>query len=71
MFNDRLFRSKVVLCGLTLGELAKSMGINESTLHGKLKRQGSFSRDEIGKIRQILDLTDEDIMDIFFASELE
>lgn len=71
MFDERLFRSKVVLHGLTLAKLAEKMGINEATLHGKLKRHGAFSRDEISMIRCILDLSDDDTISIFFAQELE
>ncbi len=71
MFDERLFRSKVVLNGLTLNKLADLMGINEATLHGKLKRHGAFSRDEIDSIRRILELSDDDIMAIFFAQKLE
>lgn len=70
MFDERLFRAKVVLKGLTLAKLAELMDINEATLHGKFKRQGAFSRAEMNKIRCILSLTDQELIDIFFAQEL-
>lgn len=66
MFNERLFRSKVVLKGITLSQLAVLMGINEVTLHKKIKR-GTFYREEIWTIKHVLDLNDDDIIAIFFA----
>lgn len=71
MFNERLFRAKVVLNGLTLMELALKLGINESTLHGKLKREGAFTRSEINRISNILGLSKDDVFEIFFAPEHE
>ena len=70
MFDERLFRSKVVLAGLTLAKLAASIGINEVTLHKKIKRDGDFSRSEIFRIANILHLTDEDLIAIFFGRQL-
>lgn len=66
MFNERLFRSKVVLKGITLSQLAVLMGINEVTLHNKIKR-GTFYREEIWTIKYVLDLNDDDVIAIFFA----
>lgn len=70
MFNERMFRSRAVLEGLTLAQVADLLGIHETTLHGKLKRNGAFTRDEINKLSEILGLTDEDVISIFFAHEL-
>ena len=70
MFNERLLRSKVVYQGITLGELASELEINQSTLTRKLK-DGSFNRVEISKIAEVLHLSDDDVIDIFFAEELE
>ncbi len=70
MFNERLFRATVVLNGMTLGMLASQIGINDATLQRKMKNNGSFNRDEIAKIAEILHLSDKDIIDIFFATEL-
>ncbi len=67
MFNDKLFRSKVVLNGLTLAETANRIGINESTLHKKLSNDGSFTRAEIMKLITVLELSPQDVQNIFFA----
>lgn len=66
MFNKRLLKSKVVARGMTLGDLAVAIGINASTMTRKLK-QGTFNRAEINAISDVLQLTDEEIIAIFFA----
>ena len=70
MFDERLFRSKVIYNGITLGELASELEINQSTLTKKLK-DGSFNRREISKTAEVLHLSDDDVINIFFAEELE
>lgn len=67
MFNERLFRSKIVLNGLTLSKVSELIGINETTMQRKIKKNGSFTRDEIGHLGSVLNLSDEDLLDIFFA----
>lgn len=66
MFNKRLLKGKVMANGMTLGDLAVAIGINASTMTRKLK-QGTFTRAEINAISDILQLTDEEIIAIFFA----
>ena len=70
MFNERLFRAKVVYNGYTLSEVAKMIEINESTLHRKIKDGGSFTRDEISKLVQALNLTTDELTEIFFSENL-
>ena len=70
MFNERLFRAKVVFKGLTLAEVAKAIGINEATLSRKIKNNGSFTREEIAKLILTLDLTTEEVAEIFFANNI-
>lgn len=67
MFNERLFRAKVVLNGLTLSRVSSLIGINETTMQRKIKNNGSFSRKEIGDLADVLKLSSEDVLDIFFA----
>ncbi len=70
MFNERLFRAKVVYNGYTLSEVAKKIDINESTLHRKLKDGGTFTRSEISKLIDALNLTSDELTEIFFAENL-
>ena len=68
VFDERKFRAQIVLKGLTVKDLATQLGVNESTLHRKIRQDGNFSRDEINKLISILDI--ENPADIFFADEL-
>ena len=70
MFNERLLRSYIVLQGLTFAQIAEKLGIHEATLGRKIKRGGTFTRAEIYKIKTVLELSDEEMISIFFANEL-
>lgn len=65
MFDEKRFKSALVLRGMTVSELAKELGLSSSTLYRKMHRNGDFTREEISMITLILDL--EDPNDIFFA----
>lgn len=56
---------------LTMGALAKKLGIAPSSLTRKIKGETDFYRGEIEKISQVLDLSGEDVLRIFFAFRLE
>lgn len=68
MFDKNRFRAQMALAGITSKELAQKLGIDESTLYRKINNSGSFTRDEINKMIQILHITDP--QRIFFAEEL-
>lgn len=68
MFNEKKFRSELVLKGITIGELAKMLGISASTIHRKIQRGGAFNRDEISRIMDILEL--DDPREIFFDKNI-
>lgn len=70
MFNERLLRAKMAYNGKNLGELASDIGIDRTTLTRRLK-DGSFNRLEISKITEVLQLSDNDVIDIFFAENYE
>lgn len=50
---------------ISLATLAEKIGMNKTTLYRKLE-SGKFDREEIVKIREQLNLTDSDILRIFF-----
>ncbi|MBQ9612215.1 MAG: helix-turn-helix transcriptional regulator [Lachnospiraceae bacterium] len=58
----------MVLAGINSKELAAKLGINESTLYRKINADGNFTREEIGKIVEILGI--DNPQEIFFAREL-
>ena len=68
MFDERRLRAQLVLKGMTIKELAEKLNMNESTFHRKMKADGSFSREEINSMIEILEI--EDPMAIFFADQL-
>ena len=67
MFNLNLLKAKIVEKGISVLELCNEIGICEATFYRKLSRNGDFSRFEIGKIVEKLNLTPEERDSIFFA----
>lgn len=70
MFNKRLFEQKVTESPYTMDELAWKLGINAATLYRKKTGVSDFTRAEIQRISEILSLTRDDVVAIFFAEEL-
>lgn len=68
MFDRKKLQAQMVLKGINGSDLAKKIGISESTLYRKMGNNGDFSRKEIAKIISILEI--ENPEDIFFADEL-
>lgn len=68
MFNETEFKVQVIRAHKTNKEIAEFLGIDESTLWRKLQNNGSFSREEIGKLITFLNI--EDPTPIFFAERL-
>lgn len=68
MFDKTRFKAQIVLAGITSKELAEKLGINESTLYRKINKDGNFTRDEINKLIEILNI--ENPQEIFFAEKL-
>lgn len=68
MFDKNKFRAQIILAGMTAKELAEKLGINESTLYRKINADGNFTREEISKIIEILQIRNP--QEIFFADKL-
>lgn len=68
LFNKNKFKAQMVLAGISSKELAAKLGINESTLYRKVNANGNFTREEIGKMVEILGI--DNPQDIFFARKL-
>ena len=67
MFNQKLLKAKAVERGISISKLANEIGKSEPTFYRKLARNGDFSRFEIGKITEVLELTQDETNSIFFA----
>ena len=70
MFCENKFRGKVAECRMTLTGLSAAIGINPATMNRKMSGESDFTRSEIQKIRNILNLTDDELNSIFFAEQL-
>lgn len=68
MFNETELKVQMTRCGVTNQEVAKALGIDESTLYRKIKADGRFTRSEINTLIDFLRI--EDPRAIFFAEEL-
>ena len=68
MFNENKLRAQMVLKGMSAKDVSKALDINEATFYRKLRNGGSFTRQEINTMIQVLEI--DDPADIFFAPEL-
>ena len=65
---DKLkFKAKVVEAGLTLGGVAAQLGVNPSTLTAKITGKTDFSRLELSKLKEMLNLSFDEFYSIFFC----
>lgn len=70
VFNRSLFEQKVTESPYTMDEIAWKMGINAATLYRKKTGISDFTRSEIQRIGEILSLSRDDVVAIFFADSL-
>ena len=70
MFNRHLFEQKVSESSYTMDELAWKLGINVATLYRKKTGISDFTRSEIQRISEILSLSRDEVVAVFFAEEL-
>lgn len=67
----RILKSKITLYGMTVAKLTDRLNeagleIAISTMYLKLQGKSEFDRAEIKAIKEVLQLTDAEVMDIFF-----
>jgi len=67
-FDKRKFEAQMTLKGVTRKEVAEAIGVSEGTLYNRLKDDGNFTRAEIGRLIEFLDIVS--INDIFFTDKL-
>lgn len=68
MINVNKLKGKVVENGYSLETFSEKIGINNSTLYRKMKGGGeNFSIGEVQRIIDVLNLSIEDVNDIFFS----
>ena len=67
MFNKNLFRAKYIERNLKAADVATILGINPATLSRKVSGESDFTRNEIQLFRTALNLSAEEITEIFFG----
>lgn len=70
MVNTDLLRSKIVEKRMNVSEVAIRMGIDKATLYRRISDAQSFTIGEAAKIAEILHLTHEEAIAIFFSAEV-
>lgn len=66
MINQNLLNSKVALSGLTFKELAKKIGMPYQSFNNRKAGKIEFNSSEIKALKDILNLTNDDVAEIFF-----
>ena len=65
--NANDLKAEIARNGLTIPKLAMLMGIDKKTLYSRLNGETAFKQTEIVKLSQVLNLSEESIMRIFFT----
>jgi len=66
MVNRKLLLGTAMRKGLSCKDLATELNINPSTLSMKLGNKREFTVAEVGKMKELLNLSNKDFNDIFF-----
>lgn len=67
MFNKNKLKSKIIECGYSMEQIAQILEINPATLYRKFAQETEFTRKEIVRLKEALNLTLQEIDNIFFA----
>lgn len=70
MVNTHLLRTKIEDKRTTVSEVAAKMGVDKATLYRRIANGESFTIGEAGKITEILGLTHEEAVSIFFSFDV-
>lgn len=65
--NVSELKAEIARCDLSLPKLADLIKIDKKTMYSRIKGETSFKQDEIVKISIALNLTEEQIISIFFT----
>lgn len=66
-YNYSKLLGRIKECGLTQEQLAKAIGKNKSTISAKVNNQFSFTQGEMDDICKVLDISNDEIGEYFFA----
>ena len=68
--NTNLLKSQIILKGHTLSQVACYLDLSESSLYRKMYGENEFTRKEMLKLKQLLELSNDTVMDIFFDEKV-
>ena len=66
MVDTKLLRSKIEDRRTTVSEIAAKMGVDKATLYRRIANSETFTIGEVGKITNILNLSHDEAVSIFF-----
>lgn len=67
MTNTELLREKIDACGFKLVYVAKQVGVSYQAFLKKLNNETEFKASEVMILKELLHLTDDEVMEIFFT----
>ena len=65
--NPKEFQIAQIRAGVTNNDMAKGLGISETTVYRKIKGESDFTLTELKQLMKILNLSKEDVDRIFFC----
>lgn len=71
MTNENLLREKINACGYKLVYVAKQLGISYQALLKKITNETEFKTSEVMILKDLLHLTDDEVMVIFFGQNVD
>ena len=67
MLNEKKLKAKMIEQGYNVSKLSKGIGIDNTTFYRKVSKN-TFSLKEVDSITEILNLSKEDAIEIFFTN---
>ena len=70
MFKRNLFEAALKARGVAIAEIAARLKINRATLYKKMAQTTDFTRAEVQAIKEMLCLSTQEAMEIFYAEKV-
>jgi len=71
MFNSDLLRDKIKAAGFRIDYVADQLQISYQAFWNKMNKKTEFTAAEIGALKDLLHLSDADVMLIFFTEKVD
>lgn len=69
--DSELLRFRIKSSGVTMSEIAHKMGYSRQHLHSKMTGKADFKATEIRRLASLINLSKNDIINIFFAVNVD